>query len=300
MAAAPREIDVRDIFECAEHSLALHAAAVQDIRAAFYATQAQLEADFAAKERGLEAEHAAILHEVDDRLACGEARLEAERATIDAEKIRISNRRCLIGTAVRLRPSQALLAKDRQRLEDDRAAFIRETDEKLAREEELQQRIRASALPPDDVVKLNVGGARFETSRGVLTKVEESMLALMFGRCDAMLQPDPSDGSIFIDRDGERFGIFLDFLRGDPTDGQRMQSAIRAFPKAAQEALVQELNYFGLETAVFGVRPWTDDATFQPGPLMSEPRSTCGAVVAGGRVILIGGWNNYWPRLGHF
>jgi hypothetical protein len=49
----------------------------------------------------------------------------------------------------------------------------------------------------------------------VLTKVEDSMLGRMFGRRDAMLQADPLDGSIFIDRDGERFGMLLDFLRGD-------------------------------------------------------------------------------------
>jgi hypothetical protein len=140
----------------------------------------------------------------------------------------------------KLRPSQAQLAHDRRALEDDRAAFVKDTEDKVACEEELQQRIKAAAPPSNDVVKLNVGGARFETSRGVLTKVEDSMLGRMFGRCDAMLQADPLDGSIFIDRDGERFGMLLDFLRGEPPDGPRMQRAVRALPKAVQEALVQE------------------------------------------------------------
>jgi len=93
----------------------------------------------------------------------------------------------------------AQLASDRRALEDDRAAFIKNTEEKLASEEEDKARMRAAAPPPGDVVKLNVGGARFETSRTVLTKVEDSMLGRMFGRCDAMLQADPLDGSIFID-----------------------------------------------------------------------------------------------------
>eukprot|EP00628_Pelagophyceae_sp_CCMP2097_P039601 CAMPEP_0184249476 /NCGR_PEP_ID=MMETSP0977-20130417/3891_1 /TAXON_ID=483370 /ORGANISM="non described non described, Strain CCMP2097" /LENGTH=170 /DNA_ID=CAMNT_0026554871 /DNA_START=1 /DNA_END=510 /DNA_ORIENTATION=- len=130
----------------------------------------------------------------------------------------------------------ALLAKDRQALQDDRAAMMRQVDEKLARGEatleekraaverdraeldDEKARMRAAAPPPNDLVKLNVGGAPFKTSRAVLTKVEDSMLGRMFGRCDAMLQSNPEDGSIFIDRDGERFAMLLDFLRGDPPD----------------------------------------------------------------------------------
>ncbi|KAJ1445496.1 hypothetical protein M885DRAFT_626123 [Pelagophyceae sp. CCMP2097] len=148
-------VDVRDIFESAEQTLALHgetlhaAAAVQDIRVAFYATQAHLEADFATKERALEAERAAMLHEVDDKLARGEVRLEAERAAVDR-----------------------------------RRAALEDAMDKMA-----------SGGPHAEQVKLNVGGTRFETSRTVLTKVEDSMLALMFGRCDTMLQADPEDGS---------------------------------------------------------------------------------------------------------
>ncbi|KAJ1456444.1 hypothetical protein M885DRAFT_564088 [Pelagophyceae sp. CCMP2097] len=146
-----------------------------------------------------------------------------------------------------------------------------------------------TASAPGDLVKLNVGGARFEASRAVLTKVEDSMLERMFGRCDAMLEADPLDGSNFIDRDGDLFGTILDFLRGDPPDGPRMQRTIRALPEAVQEALVQELNYFGLATAVFGERPWTDDAAFRPGPAMGSVRSFCAAVSAGGRVVVFGG-----------
>ncbi|KAJ1451787.1 hypothetical protein M885DRAFT_569548 [Pelagophyceae sp. CCMP2097] len=97
----------------------------------------------------------------------------------------------------------ALLASDRRALEDDRAAFVKDTEDKVARDEEEKARIKAAAPPPDDLVKLNVGGARFETSRAALTKFEDSMLGRMFGRCDAMLQADPLDGSIFIDREME-------------------------------------------------------------------------------------------------
>ena len=54
---------------------------------------------------------------------------------------------------------------------------------------------------------------RYETSRTTLTKaVPGSMLATMFGTRLDMLRRDPEDGSVFIDRDGERFGL-VDFLR---------------------------------------------------------------------------------------
>jgi hypothetical protein len=108
-----------------------------------------------------------------------------------------------------------------------------------------------------------------------------------------MLQPDPDDGSIFIDRDGERFRLLLDFLRGDPPDGPRMQGAIRALPEAAQESMIKELDYFGLEVAVFGARSWIDDAAFEPGPATREERYGCAAVCAGGRVVLFGGYSGF-------
>jgi len=121
------------------------------------------------------------------------AALEAVRQTTAAQAATID----ALGHAFDAEMAQ--LASDRRALVDDRAAFIKDAEEKVAREEEEKARMKASAPPPDEVVKLNVGGARFETSRAVLTKVEDSMLGRMFGRCDAMLQADPLDGSIFID-----------------------------------------------------------------------------------------------------
>jgi hypothetical protein len=177
--------------------------------------------------------------------------------------------------------------EDATLVEGERASAA-ERDGGAADDDANAQLMTASA--PDDVVKLNVGGARFETTRAVLVKVEDSMLQRMFSPpCNAVLQADPVDGSIFIDRDGERFGTILDFLRGDPPDGPRIQRSMRALPEAAQEALVQDLNYFGLETAVFGARLWTDGAAFQPGPAMSVGRSGCAAVLTGGRVVVFGG-----------
>jgi hypothetical protein len=134
---------------------------------------------------------------------------------------------------------------------------------------------------------------RFETSTAILIKVEDSMLGRMFGRCDAMLQADPDDGSIFIDRDGERFRTILDFLRD--LDAALTRKAIRALAEAAQEAMVKELDYFGLEAAVFGASLWIEDSEFRPGPDMGSARSHCAVVSAGGRVVVFGGQSRGSP-----
>jgi len=126
------------------------------------------------------------------------------------------------------------------------------------------------------------------TSRAVLTRVDDSMFGRMFGRCAEMLQPDPADGSVFIEGNGETFGLILDFLGGDPPDGPRMRRAMRLLPEAAQDSIARELDYFGLLTTVFGARPWTDEATFRPGPAMRDRRSQCAVVSAGGRVLVFG------------
>mmetsp|Transcript_24379 Transcript_24379/g.82209 ORF Transcript_24379/g.82209 Transcript_24379/m.82209 type:complete len:92 (+) Transcript_24379:3-278(+) len=55
---------------------------------------------------------------------------------------------------------------------------------------------------------------------------------------------------------------------------------------------MKELDYFGLEAAVFGARPWTDDAAFRPGPEMDSERADSAAVFAGGRVVVFGGYSS--------
>jgi hypothetical protein len=207
----------------------------------------------ASGQQALQVDHTAMMREVDDKLARGEADVAAKLARGEAE----------------VEEKRAAVERDRAELDDEKA------------------RMRAAAPPPDGVVKLNVGGVPFKTSRSVLTKVDDSMLGRMFGRCDAMLQLDPDDGSIFIDRDGERFRLILDFLRD--LDGAQTQKSIGELSEAAQEAMVKELDYFGLEVAVFGARPWTDEAAFRPGPGMDSVRDGSAAVSAGGRIVVFGG-----------
>jgi len=85
-------------------------------------------------------------------------------------------------------------------------------------------------------VKLNVGGKIFETSVSTLTK-HQSMLQSMFsGRYE--LKKD-NNGAVFIDGDGEMFGVILNFLRrGILPSG---------FDK---KALLAESEFYGLEVLV--------------------------------------------------
>ena len=59
-------------------------------------------------------------------------------------------------------------------------------------------------------VLLDVGGALFKTSRATLTAVPGSMLEAMFSGRHTIVAGE--DGLVFIDRDGEHFGLTLNFL----------------------------------------------------------------------------------------
>ena len=62
-----------------------------------------------------------------------------------------------------------------------------------------------------DIVKLNVGGAIYTTSRATLTKYPNSMLAAMFSGSLPTTQDE--HGNYWIDRNREMFRYVLEFLR---------------------------------------------------------------------------------------
>lgn len=91
-------------------------------------------------------------------------------------------------------------------------------------------------------VKLDVGGWKYTTSLATLTSVPDSMLGAMFsGRFH--LEADESDGSFFVDRDGQLFKYILNFLR-DPV------SFDAPLDKETTRDLLKEAKYFGLENLV--------------------------------------------------
>eukprot|EP01116_Phalansterium_solitarium_P022308 TRINITY_DN731_c0_g1_i1.p1 TRINITY_DN731_c0_g1~~TRINITY_DN731_c0_g1_i1.p1 ORF type:complete len:436 (+),score=64.06 TRINITY_DN731_c0_g1_i1:1156-2463(+) len=70
---------------------------------------------------------------------------------------------------------------------------------------------RMTQKPAADIVRLNVGGVHYMTTRSTLTKYRESMLGALFSGDFA--ETTDEEGRVFIDRDGELFGFLLSFLR---------------------------------------------------------------------------------------
>jgi len=95
------------------------------------------------------------------------------------------------------------------------------------------------------VVKLNVGGQLFLTTKQTLTKDPNSMLAAMFsGRFNA---PQCEDGSFFIDRDGTHFRFILNYLRdGEP---------ILPEDETSLKQLEAEAKFYQIQGLIIAIRP---------------------------------------------
>lgn len=84
-----------------------------------------------------------------------------------------------------------------------------------------------------EILKLNVGGTKYEVSRSLIEKYPDTMLARLIS--DRWLE-DPEQ-EIFIERNGFCFQYVLDYMRDN-----------RAFPLTVSVASVlQELDYFGFD-----------------------------------------------------
>ena len=64
----------------------------------------------------------------------------------------------------------------------------------------------------ENMIKLNVGGQYFTTSKTTLCAERDSMLAIMFSGYHSLNKSE--DGSYFIDADGTHFQTILNYLRG--------------------------------------------------------------------------------------
>ena len=92
----------------------------------------------------------------------------------------------------------------------------------------------------DDILKLNVGGGHFVTTRATLCAEEGSMFAKKFDAESPFGPPRELDGEIFIDREPETFRFVLQYLR----NGCKPPAGI---PKHMVKNLRDDADYFGLE-----------------------------------------------------
>ena len=86
----------------------------------------------------------------------------------------------------------------------------------------------------NNIIKLNVGGTKFETTLLTLTKYPESKLGKLFISETRIKLKRDIDGNVFLDRDPESFKYILRFLRSGKIDG--------AYPRHA----LNELEFFGI------------------------------------------------------
>jgi hypothetical protein len=102
-------------------------------------------------------------------------------------------------------------AKGLAELDTERAAALAEAD---ARRADLQREIATMHLHKETQegrVELNIGGYRFETSVQTLRRLPHTFFDAYFSGRYA--QDVCTDGSIFVDRDGEHFGHVLEYMR---------------------------------------------------------------------------------------
>ena len=93
----------------------------------------------------------------------------------------------------------------------------------------------------DRIVRLNVGGMLFATTRDTLCKGEGSMLAAMFSG-KYHIEKD-EEGRYFIDRDGTHFWYILNYLR----DGNAF---IPFSNKTVVDELYQEALFYQIESLI--------------------------------------------------
>lgn len=96
------------------------------------------------------------------------------------------------------------------------------------------------------IVKLNVGGNRFDTSLTTMTRFRDTMIGTMFNGRHTLVQD--TEGYLFIDRDGTHFRYILNFLRSPETFEVNLT-------EAALKELKSECRYYGLFEVMFPLTP---------------------------------------------
>ncbi|PIC49208.1 hypothetical protein B9Z55_007890 [Caenorhabditis nigoni] len=89
-----------------------------------------------------------------------------------------------------------------------------------------------------DIVKLNIGGSIFQTSKSTLTKFD-GFFRTMFEIGIPIIKDD--SGAIFIDRDSKHFRLILNFMRDGDLDLQKYLEDVTEIQKEAEFYLLDGL-----------------------------------------------------------
>eukprot|EP00128_Syssomonas_multiformis_P004454 Colp12_sorted_trinity150504_noHs@3788 len=74
-------------------------------------------------------------------------------------------------------------------------------------------RVRSSQTLDDSILRLNVGGKRYEAYASTFTSKPNTLLGTMFAERNISLNRTNHEGEYFFDRNGDVFGIILDWYR---------------------------------------------------------------------------------------
>ncbi|CAP21037.2 Protein CBG24423 [Caenorhabditis briggsae] len=85
------------------------------------------------------------------------------------------------------------------------------------------------------IIKLNVGGSLFQTSKSTLTKFDGFFKTML--ETEIPVAKDES-GAIFIDRDPKHFRVILNFMRGGHVDLQKYSEDVTEIQKEAKYYLL--------------------------------------------------------------
>lgn len=123
-------------------------------------------------------------------------------------------------------------------LREEKAALTRER----AEVEKLKEVVQLNLERFNGRVKLNVGGALFETTLSTLQRYPDSMLGAMFSGRDGIHVPTDEQGYVFIDRDPTHFKAILNFLRTGKVS--------MPVGKSAREELATESDFYLLREQI--------------------------------------------------
>ncbi|KIH53558.1 K+ channel tetramerization domain protein [Ancylostoma duodenale] len=114
----------------------------------------------------------------------------------------------------------------------------------------------------DRYVKINVGGALFQTTIATLTKHDTMLRAMFSGRMQVVTD---SNGWVLIDRSGRHFGVILDFLRDGfvPLPDCRVEV----------EQILAEARYYLVQDLASECQSWLEALRARRD--VREPKATC-------------------------
>jgi hypothetical protein len=130
----------------------------------------------------------------------------------------------------------------------------------------------------DEIISLDVGGTRFDTTRQTLVKDPNSMLAKMFDPLSKLKPGLLRNGAYFLDRDPEWFRTILNYLRNGVLLAETQKELL---------AILTESRYFGLTGLEQEVTARLEDDSNPPSP-SSPPAITSSDIInlnVGGKIF---------------